>query len=56
MKHLKDNNTEVSCKFFEKAEALTDPANLHMTPESRLVLRAVSPARLPLVSRSYSNR
>ncbi|CAK8986493.1 unnamed protein product [Durusdinium trenchii] len=42
MKHLKDNNTEVSCKFFEKAEALTDPANLHMNPESRLVLRAVT--------------
>jgi tetratricopeptide (TPR) repeat protein len=42
MKHLKDGNTETSCKFFEKAEALTDPANLHMTPESRLVLRAVT--------------
>merc|ERR1719262_2133362 len=42
MKHLKDGNTEVSLKFFEKAEALTDPANLHMTPESRLVLRAVT--------------
>ncbi|CAE7825086.1 FYPP [Symbiodinium sp. CCMP2456] len=42
MKHLKDNNTEVSCKFFEKAEALTDPANLHMNAESRLVLRAVT--------------
>merc|ERR1719169_252594 len=42
MKHLKDGNTETSCKFFEKAEALTDPANLHMTPEARLVLRAVT--------------
>lgn len=42
MKHLKDGNTEVSCKYFEKAEALTDPANLHMNPESRLVLRAVT--------------
>lgn len=42
MKHLKDNHTEQSCKFFEKAEALTDPANLHMNPESRLVLRAVT--------------
>eukprot|EP00930_Biecheleria_cincta_P057345 TRINITY_DN43301_c0_g1_i1.p1 TRINITY_DN43301_c0_g1~~TRINITY_DN43301_c0_g1_i1.p1 ORF type:complete len:297 (-),score=73.22 TRINITY_DN43301_c0_g1_i1:248-1138(-) len=42
MKHLKDNNTEISSKFFEKAEALTDPANLHMNPESRLVLRAVT--------------
>merc|ERR1719454_697860 len=42
MKHLKDGNTEASCKFFEKAEALTDPANLHMNPESRLVLRAVT--------------
>jgi tetratricopeptide (TPR) repeat protein len=42
MKHLKDGKTDVSCKFFEKAEALTDPANLHMNPESRLVLRAVT--------------
>merc|ERR1719262_1929945 len=42
MKHLKDGQTDVSCKFFEKAEALTDPANLHMNPESRLVLRAVT--------------
>merc|ERR1719440_2214116 len=42
MKHLKEGNTELSCKFFEKAEALTDPANLHMSPESRLVLRAVT--------------
>lgn len=42
MKHLKDGNTEASCKFFEKAEALTDPANLHMNAESRLVLRAVT--------------
>jgi len=42
MKYLKEGNTEESCKFFEKAEALTDPANLHMTPESRLVLRAVT--------------
>lgn len=42
MKHLKDGNTDISCKFFEKAEALTDPANLHMNPESRLVLRAVT--------------
>merc|ERR1712154_506821 len=36
MKYLKESNTEVACKFFEKAEALTDPANLHMKPESRL--------------------
>lgn len=42
MKHLKDGHTDISCKFFEKAEALTDPANLHMNPESRLVLRAVT--------------
>merc|ERR1712014_150257 len=42
MKHLKDNDTETSSKFFEKAEALTDPANLHMNPDSRLVLRAVT--------------
>merc|ERR1711920_529707 len=42
MKHLKDGNTETSCKFFEKAEALTDPANLHMNSDSRLVLRAVT--------------
>lgn len=42
MKHLKDGDTDLSCKFFEKAEALTDPANLHMNSESRLVLRAVT--------------
>merc|ERR1719335_894678 len=42
MKHLKEGSTEISCRFFEKAEALTDPANLHMNPESRLVLRAVT--------------
>merc|ERR1719162_1760369 len=42
MRHLKEGNTDTSCKFFEKAEALTDPANLHMNPESRLVLRAVT--------------
>merc|ERR1719262_1863086 len=42
MKYLKDGNTDVSLKFFEKAEALTDPANLHMTTETRLVLRAVT--------------
>jgi len=42
MKHLKDGNNDVSAKFFEKAEALTDPANLHMVPDQRLVLRAVT--------------
>lgn len=42
MKHLKEGNTDASCKFFEKAEALTDPANLHMNGETRLVLRAVT--------------
>lgn len=42
MKYLKAGDTETSCKFFEKAEALTDPANLHINPESRLVLRAVT--------------
>lgn len=42
MKHLKEGNTDVSCKYFEKAEALTDPANLHMNAETRLVLRAVT--------------
>merc|ERR1719181_2342789 len=42
MKHLKEGNNEISAKFFEKAEALTDPANLHMIPEQRLVLRAVT--------------
>jgi len=42
MKHLKDGNTEISVKFFEKAEALTDPTNLHMNYESRMVLRAVT--------------
>merc|ERR1719454_1193992 len=42
MKHLKDGQTDASAMFFEKAEALTDPANLHMNAESRLVLRAVT--------------
>lgn len=42
MTHLKEGRTDISCKFFGKAEALTDPANLHMNPESRLVLRAVT--------------
>merc|ERR1712050_663101 len=42
MGHLKDGDTDLSSKFFEKAEALTDPANLHMNPDSRLVLRAVT--------------
>merc|ERR550532_4008853 len=42
MKYLKSGDTDTSCKFFEKADALTDPANLHMNPESRLVLRAVT--------------
>merc|ERR1712217_926299 len=42
MKNLKDGNIETSSKFFTKAEALTDPANLHMNPDSRLVLRAVT--------------
>lgn len=42
MKHLKDGKADASCAFLEKAEALTEPANLHMTPESRLVLRAVT--------------
>merc|ERR1712039_1167222 len=42
MKNLKDGNTETSSKFFAKAEALTDPANLHMNSETRLVLRAVT--------------
>merc|ERR1719333_1463555 len=35
MKHLKDGQTDASAMFFEKAEALTDPANLHMNAESR---------------------
>merc|ERR1719454_834987 len=42
MKHLKDGNSEISVKFFEKAEALTDPTNLYMNSESRLALRAVT--------------
>merc|ERR1719510_1751310 len=42
MKSLKEGNVQESCRFFEKAEALTDPANLHMNPESRMVLRAVT--------------
>merc|ERR1719335_701640 len=54
MKHLKDGNTDVSCKFFEKAEALTDPANLHMNSESRLVLRAVTYNNLGCFYKSMS--
>lgn len=42
MKNLKDGRNDISAKFFEKAEALTDPANLHMVSEQRLVLRAVT--------------
>merc|ERR1712039_419882 len=42
MRHVKEGQTGVSLKYFEKAEALTDPANLHMNPETRLVLRAVT--------------
>lgn len=42
MKYLKDGNPDTASKFFEKSEALTDPANLHMNPEPRLVLRAVT--------------
>lgn len=54
MKHLKDGQTDVSCRFFEKAEALTDPANLHMNPESRLVLRAVTYNNLGCFYKSMS--
>lgn len=42
MKYLKLGKTEVSLKFFHKAEAVTDPANLHIHSGTRLVLRAVT--------------
>merc|ERR1719407_124907 len=42
MKYLKEGNTDFSLKYFEKAEALTDPANSHVNPEARRVLRAVT--------------
>jgi tetratricopeptide (TPR) repeat protein len=42
MKYLRDGKVEVSLNYFEKAVSLTEPSNLHMTPESRLVLRAVT--------------
>lgn len=54
MKHLKDGSTNVACKFFGKAEALTDPANLHMNPDSRLVLRAVTYNNLGCFYKSLS--
>jgi len=42
MKYLKEGDSGLSLKFFQKADALTDPANLHMNPDTRLVLRAVT--------------
>ena len=42
MKYLKLGKTESALKFFEKAEAVTDPGNRHMKAGSRLVLRAVT--------------
>merc|ERR1719359_2680888 len=42
MKYLKEGNTDLSLKYFEKAEALTDPANSHLNAEARRVLRAVT--------------
>jgi tetratricopeptide (TPR) repeat protein len=42
MKHLKEGNSDTALKYFEKAEALTDPANSHVNPEARRVLRAVT--------------
>lgn len=54
MKHLKDGKVDTSCKFFEKAEALTDPANLHMNSDSRLVLRAVTYNNLGCFYKSMS--
>ena len=32
-RYLKEGNTDFSLKYFEKAEALTDPANSHLNPE-----------------------
>merc|ERR1712196_305143 len=42
MKYLKLGKTDLSLKFFQKAEAVTDPANLHLNPSTRLILRAVT--------------
>merc|ERR1719388_280015 len=54
MKHLKDGQTDASAMFFEKAEALTDPANLHINHDSRLVLRAVTYNNLGCFYKSMS--
>lgn len=42
MRKLKEGETDQALRFFEKAEALTDPGNLHLTPAARHILRAVT--------------
>merc|ERR550537_498925 len=42
MAKLKEGKTDEALRFFEKAEALTDPGNLHLTPPARHILRAVT--------------
>merc|ERR550537_1962558 len=42
MAKLKAGKTDEALRFFEKAEALTDPGNLHLTPPARHILRAVT--------------
>ena len=42
MKFLKQGRTQESLKYFKKAEAVTDPANLHMLWGPRVVLRGVT--------------
>lgn len=42
MKYLKLGKTDLSLKYFQKSEAVTDPANMHIHHGTRLVLRAVT--------------
>ncbi|CAD7973958.1 unnamed protein product [Amoebophrya sp. A25] len=42
MKYLKLGKTDLSLRYFQKSEVVTDPANLHIHHNTRLVLRAVT--------------
>eukprot|EP00391_Amoebophrya_sp_Ameob2_P005194 CAMPEP_0178990930 /NCGR_PEP_ID=MMETSP0795-20121207/5238_1 /TAXON_ID=88552 /ORGANISM="Amoebophrya sp., Strain Ameob2" /LENGTH=370 /DNA_ID=CAMNT_0020682567 /DNA_START=324 /DNA_END=1437 /DNA_ORIENTATION=+ len=42
MKFLKLGKTDLSLRYFQKSEVVTDPANLHIHQNTRLVLRAVT--------------
>ncbi|CAD7938566.1 unnamed protein product [Amoebophrya sp. A120] len=42
MKFLKLGKTDLSLRYFQKSEVVTDPANLHIHTNTRLVLRAVT--------------